>query len=281
MTLTDIWADLGYKVPHVLTGAQEAVLARNPQYRAKMSRGGKCVVCKGEGRHVWDGVEMECPDDDYGHAATRLNHWYWVHNIPLQYQQLDWRDFPTDTAAKGAAKGYVDGWLGNAEEETFAGRGMNITSKIQGTGKTWIATAVQKELTKHGYDTWFIRFLTVVGLYQEEDRAKKKFLEGKIKNAAVLFVDEVKPGRSDDQIALYAEKLEELIRPRDDENLTTFLTTNMNRAQLEQAYDRTFNVLAAKNDWVSLEGEMNARVEFMLWEKQAEASANGWRRPIT
>jgi hypothetical protein len=94
-------------------------------------------------------------------------------------------------------------------------------------------------------------------------------------------LDEVRPGASAAQASLYAEKLEQVIRPREAANLATVMTTNLDRRELEQTFGRTFNALAAKNEWISLEGEANARIESDLWRLQAEAAVNGERPPVT
>jgi hypothetical protein len=277
--LVDLWAERGYSVPHTLTAGQIAVLEANPQYRRYRKDG--CVVCRGTGEHRWDGETLPCPDDGFGHAAERLSHWYWVHNIPLQYQLLDWREWPSHTAVKRAAKEDAEAWLEAVDGMEFYGIGLTVHSRRQGTGKTWLATAMQKELAKHGHDTWFVRFHEVVSLYAEENPARKRLLASKIKGASILVLDEVKQGASAAQQALYAEKLEELIRPRESDNLATILTTNLTREELEGAYGRVFSLLAAKNEWISLEGEDDARIGTDLWRQQAEAAVNGERPPIS
>ena len=279
--LRDLWAERGYRVPHTLTPSQEAVLESNTQYRKSRRDDGGCVVCEGQGEHYWLGERLECPDDSFGHPAQRLAEWYWVHNIPLQYQLLDWRDWPTDTGVKLQAKAIAEAYLDSYKGLSFYGQGLNIYSKTQGTGKTWVATAIQKDLTKSGVDTWFVRFLDVVSLYDWEDKAKKALYTDRIKGASFLVLDEVQPGWTPKQASLYREKLEELIRPRESDNLVTVLTTNMTRDELEDEFGRVFSLLSGKNEWISLEGAEDARISSDLWRKQAEAGENNERPPIT
>jgi len=276
--LHDHWDELGYSVPHTLTTAQAAILESNSQYRAL--RKGGCVVCEGNGFHYWRGERLECPDDSFGHPAQRLAEWYWVHNVPLQYQLLDFAEWPTDTETKRQAKEMAESYLESIDGFAFYGQGLNIYSQTQGTGKTWLATAIQKELTKRGYDTWFVRFSDVVSLYEWEDKDKKRLYTDKVKTSPILVLDEVQPGWTPRQAMLFREKLEELIRPRESDNLVTILTTNMTRGDLADEYGRVFSLLSGKNEWISLEGETDARISTDLWRMQAEAAENNERPPI-
>jgi DNA replication protein DnaC len=277
----DILAERGYKVPRHLDDSQLAVLEANPEYRAHS--GGKCPVCEGEGSFLAppDGERLECPDDDFGHVATRLMRLYWLNNIPFQYQILDWTKWPMDNERKRAAKEVADGFIQSIDGALFYGMGLNIQSKTLGTGKTWLATSIQKELAKLGYTTWFLQFKEAVGLYQEGDKARKRLLEDKIRGVQVLVIDEVRPGdASDGQAGLYANKLEDLVRGRTNGNLVNIITTNLDEAQLEKKYDRVYSLLSSKATMIDLEGE-DARITTDLWGEQMTAALNGWRSPVT
>jgi len=276
--LTDLWFDKGFRVPLYLTAEQDAILRANAQYTHFKRLG--CPVCRGAGSHVWRGEVLPCPDDSFGHAAERLINWYWVHNIPFQYQRLDFAEWPTDaTDTKLNAWEDAQGYLAAFDDLQLDGAGVTIFSPELGTGKTWLATAIQKELAKRGVDTWFMPFNEVVSLYQEEDRWTKRMLRGRIQGSAVLVLDEVKLGGSADQRRLYREKLEELIRPRTDANLATIVTTNLTDEELEEHYGRVFSLLSRVNELISLEGEPDAR-EGLLDEIKRRARL-GERPPIT
>lgn len=276
----DLLADRGYKVPRHLDDAQLAILEANPEYRAHS--GGKCPVCEGRGWHLAppDGERMECPDDDFGHVATRLMRLYWVNNIPFQYQILDWTKWPTDNERKRLAKEVAEGFIQSVKGALFYGMGLNIQSKTLGTGKTWLATSIQKELAKLGYTTWFLQFKEAASLYEESDKARKRLWEDRIRDAQILVIDEVRPGGSEAQGSFYANKLEDLVRGRTNGNLVNIITTNLDEAQLADKYDRVFSLLSSKTMMIDLEGE-DARITTNLWEEQMTAALNEWTAPIT
>lgn len=275
----DYLASLGYKIPKWLDDDQLAILADNGEWRSK-SPDGKCPVCRGAGSYRHLGEERECPDDSYGHPMLRLAKWYWVCNVPWEYQLLNYADWPVHTARKSAAKSAIDDYLENFEALSYLGKGITFWSPGLGTGKTWAATAILKALARRGVQGWFAPFMEVKSYFEISDSKKRDALQDLVRYAPVLVLDEVKPPWSAASKEFFADKLENLIRPRTNAHLPTILTTNLTEDELEQYYDRTFSLLSAKNEMVSLEGEEDFRANQAHWLEEEEAAMNGERRPV-
>lgn len=277
--LNDWYGSLGYKVPKYFTDEQVEILERNPEYQVR--KNDPCLVCADTGSFVYNGDTFECWDDAYGHVVTRLIRLYWLHNIKLQYQQLDWNEWPTDTDFRKEAKETVDTYVKNFSRFSTTGVGLTFFSKGLGTGKTWAATATLKRLIKEqGVDGWFAPFYEVKSYYEIPDPKYRAFLISRVQTAPLLVLDEVKKPDTSAQRKFYADKLEELIRPRSDANFATIITTNMEPEEMEEIYPRVFSLVSAKNIVVELNGQ-DARVGEWVWRRNTEAGLNGESLPIT
>lgn len=256
--------------------AELALIEQNPKYD------GKCPVCSSEyepGTFVYKGVEHVCPSDNYGHVALRLAKLYWLHNIPLEYQQLVWEEWPEETKNLEAYE-QVNQYLELYDRYAINGVGMTFYSKGLGTGKTWAATAILKELVKRGIDGWFAPFYEVAGYYEIVDDLEREHKIKRVQNASVLVLDEIRKPISKRQGDLLAEKLENLIRPRSAMNLPTIITTNLTPEEIEDLYPRAFSLIWAKNNTIEMTGA-DARLGNKVWARVQESVANGESLPIT
>jgi DNA replication protein DnaC len=274
--LIDYWKDKGWHVPRYFSDDQLDILEQNPEYRSMKTA---CVVCDGAGTYKYLGEKYVCPDDAYGHAIMRLVKLYWLHNIPLQYQQLSWDEWPVYTDSYIEAKETIDNYISNFSYYRMNGVGLTIHSVGLGTGKTWAATYVLKQLVKMGYDGWFVPFAEVKNYFEIEDYHKREFLIGRVRESSILVLDEVQKPWSEPSKRFYADRLEELIRPRTNSNLPTIITTNMTMEELEDIYPRVFSLLMMKNIQIELSGS-DARINDSVWRRQVETSMNGERLPI-
>lgn len=256
--------------------AELAIIERNPEYKAK---GQKCPVCLDEGRFAYMGQEYECPDDDYGHVALRLAKLYWLHNVPMQYQQLVWDEWPEQTGRMDIYEGLND-YVENFERFSMNGVGVTLFSQGLGTGKTWAATGTLKRLVKQGYDGWFAPFYEVAGYFEINDPDERAFKIKRVQEAGVLVLDEIRRPISERQRVLLAEKLENLIRPRAASNLPTIITTNLTPEQIEDLYPRAFSLIFGSNLPLELDGA-DARLANKVWKRQVETAASGEALPIT
>lgn len=265
-----------------LNDAELSELQRNPQYQVWKKQGGKCPVCHGNGQESGtfrlEGEEYECPQDDYGHVAIQKAKLYWLHNIPNDYQILP--PFPTNTEERAETKATLDAYIENFEWYQGTGAGITLYSKMTGTGKTWAATYVLKELVKKGYDGWFAPFYDVRSYFQIDDPDERKFKTHKVRDSGVLVLDEVIKPTSTKMRDFFGDQLESLVRPRGDASFPTIVTTNMTPAELEQDYPRVFSLLMAKNWFIEMTGQ-DARLTEELVIRNLEVPANQESWPIT
>ena len=256
--------------------AELALIGRNPGFQRA---GQKCPVCLGEGRFSYKGVEYECPDDDYGHVTLRKAKLYWLHNIPLEYQQLLWEEWVEETGDRETFE-QVNLYIDSYERYALNGVGMTFYSKGLGTGKTWAATATLKQLVKKGEDGWFAPFYEVAGYYEIVDPEERAYKIRRVQEAGVLVLDEIRRPISEKQKNLLGEKLENLIRPRAANNLPTIITTNLTPNEIEDLYPRAFSLIYAKNIEFELSGT-DARLTNKVTKRLIESVANGEALPIT
>lgn len=240
-----------------------------------IQRGHECPVCFGDGKYVYRGETFECPDDEYGHVMLRRAKEYWLHFIPLQYQRLIWDEFPHPRA-----KLDIEAYIENFKRLRMTGMGWTIYGKEMGTGKTWAACHILKELTKQGYDTHFASFMHVKGYYEMDNAAEREFSIRRVRQAEVLALDEWKAPISGAQRDFFEDKMEELLRERTYMNFPTIVTSNMTLDEMEQWYPRCFSLLAGQNEPLPLSGE-DARKSGILFESNQALAIKGEGRPIT
>jgi hypothetical protein len=144
-----------------------------------------------------------------------------------------------------------------------------------GTGKTFAATHIGKELIKQGQSVYFIPFVEMTAAF---DRHDSDYIASRIRESGFVILDEIIPPISEAQRSFFAVQLEALIRHRTNNNLPTIMTTNMSQEKLNEAYPRTYSLLSAKQIRQEVAG--NDRRE-LIGIKEMEIIANGETRPIT
>src|SRR4051812_43451468 len=91
-----------------LSDSQLVELEKNPQYRRF---NGKCPVCRDTGEFTYEGIRHECPHDNWGrHEMHESFKKFCLANIPLEFQQLDWDEYPNKEV-----KDKIDQYLKNFE----------------------------------------------------------------------------------------------------------------------------------------------------------------------
>jgi DNA replication protein DnaC len=275
--VVDYWEekDSGYKVPRFFTEQQISQLRSDANYRIATANGKICPVCDNQRRFEYQGVEYECPDDDFGHPTTRLSSLYFLANIPLEYQQLVWSEWPVEPAERLVAKEDVESYIADFDLYRQIGVGATFWSQTTGTGKTWMATRILKELVKRGYDGWFIPFKDIRSYYQKDD---VDFFVKRMTEAQILVLDDVLEPWTEKAAAFYGDKLEDLIRPRTTANLPTIMTTNLSPDKLEEFFPRVFSLVSAKNLAINMCGP-DVRLG-RLFMNRLSVLKNGERFPI-
>jgi DNA replication protein DnaC len=219
------------------------------------------------GTYRYMGEEHKCDCD----AQMALRARYLVANIGEQYQRLSWDEWNGCEDTKTVVDTYLNGW----EQFFKQGIGIEFYSSALGTGKTFAATHIGKQLIKQNQSVYFIPFIEMAAAF---DRHDSDYIANRIRESGFVILDEVIPPISEAQRAFFGVQLEALIRHRTNNNLPTIMTTNMDQETLHAAYPRTYSLLSAKQIRQEVKGT-DRRESIGLQEM--EIIANGETRPIT
>jgi DNA replication protein DnaC len=222
------------------------------------------------GTYLLDGVEYPCDCQ----AQIELRKHYYLANIGDQYQRLSWDEFYGSADAKDAVNLYLDAW----DSAKLNGMGLEFNSPQLGTGKTFCATYVGRELIKRREKVYFMPFLEVIGLLSR-GLDYRNSQEDRLRDTTVLILDEVVPAISTAQRQLFGTKFEELIRHRTNYNRPTIMTTNLRPKQLREEYPRSYSLLEAKQIRVEMSGDDARQGDRGL--RNIELLKNGEVEPIT
>jgi DNA replication protein DnaC len=219
------------------------------------------------GTYRYRGEQYDCNCD----IQRALHKAYLAANIGDQYQRLNWNDYDGPAEVRNAVSLYLSKW------PTARVNGMGITFKgTQGSGKTFAATYIAKELIKRGVDVYFVPFVEVISAYKRQNADE---FEEKLKQTGLLVLDELIPPEPGPQAVLFSRRYEELIRHRTNFNLPTIVTTNLNEEELQKHYPRTYSVLAAKQIPVDVKNDDARRGKIAI--ENIELLENEEVRPIT
>jgi DNA replication protein DnaC len=230
------------------------------------------------GIYVWpdstyklDGESFPCKCEE----QINLQRHYLLANLPKDYWTLSAADFFGDKDALAQAMSYLEKW----DNMSRHGIGIQFYSPTMGTGKTMLATLIGKDLVQRGESVYFIPFRDTVRVYEMPYEERKEMVT-RLRQTPVLVLDEVGLTLSDAQRAFFATELEDLIRFRTSGNSVTIVTTNLTPKELDEQYPRTFSLLAATTQLVSVSGEDVRRageIDFL----NMELALNGEAKPIS
>ena len=162
-----------------------------------------CPVCNGTG---WENIEQDasdlygpggkvnavrpCTACNGGHAqkvSDALNR----AEIPndKSYSNFDWSIYPGEDLTR--QKAIIDGFLKHFEDMKFAGLGLYITSKMKGSGKTFLAESIAAELIKRfAVSTRFVRSSDLLDICESKHDDNQDPLDDII-NCRVLILDDL------------------------------------------------------------------------------------------
>lgn len=260
----------------------------------------RCVTCSGRRTFLWrdpaggpDPVEYDCPcAEQYLAFKYLLNS-----GIPLTYQRLGWADYTylTESAMAEAAS-----YLQNREAFVNAGFGM-VLHGSRGTGKTLLANLLLKEFSADGITCYSTTFADMVDDFATGwgDKSHEAWFKRTVRNARVLYIDDVgreyskdrfaDATKSDEQVrtAALADNrpgsiketlLEATIRYRTANCLPTFVSTNFTPEQVSNGYGgHTMSLLSEKAVFVNVTGA-DRRGE--MRQRESDLIVKGMTRPI-
>jgi DNA replication protein DnaC len=203
-----------------------------PQYT------GECPTCEGEKTYTTDGVTYEC--DCKG--QLELQRRYFAANIGSLYHIIHFDDF---FDPEGDLADTVRDYIDNFADNLYYGRGITFDGPL-GTGKSFGAAVVLKELIKKGYNGYFITFddlLNVQSRGWDDPESNKEFYT--IRDAEILVIDELFDAlEGTRKKELLSDTLERIIRYRVGNRMPTIITTNLKPDQEARAYPRVASLLA-------------------------------------
>jgi DNA replication protein DnaC len=188
-----------------------------------------CPTCDKRGTYHWRGGVHDC-DCEY---QLQLHKWYLASGIGTTYQRLDWDDYAGPTKVLDGVVKYLD------RRADFLRQGMGLYFLGPfGTGKTMLANLVLKELIKDGLTCWATTFSQTVEMFTAgwSDKADQKYFQAKFINSEVLLLDDVGKELRGTRINLAETTFDAILRQRVQAGRTTFITTNMNPAEIEDGY---------------------------------------------
>lgn len=255
-------------MPLYLSPKQTEVLEHVPAYRVRRN---VCPTCLNTNKYVYNGEELECSDDAFGHPQLRLYKLYLTANIPYQYHTLEWEKYPHKDDKKS-----IEQYIDNFQSLRFNGTGLSFHGS-RGTGKTWAAAHILKNLVRQGFDGWFVDFREIRGWNGSMDQEDIMWNMNRIRECEVLVLDEIVEPFSEGSRGVYEDILENIVRHRTNHNLPILYTTNMSEDDMGKAYPRVNSLLSAKQYVYNIDGQ-DKRIE--AWKDNEELILNGERRPV-
>lgn len=208
-------------------------------------RNGPCPTCRDTGTYCWGGVDQICNC----RLQRQLAKHYSMSGIGVKYQRLDWSDFAGDESALDQISDYI------LKHDQMLRRGMGLLlSGPLGTGKTFLATMVLKELIKRGYNCWATTFANTIEAFTATwgNQEEKQWFAKRFMYSQVLLLDDLgrdlRTGNN-----LPQSTFDSILRTRVQEGRTTLITTNMSMRELETGYGSAV---------LSLLKEVSLRIEF-------------------
>lgn len=242
----------------------------------------KCPTCRSVpdkdgyreyGQYCLDGKIHDCDCEE----QLALRRHYTLAGIGRQYQELDWSTYDGPQEILDTIGDYID----NFENYRDYGMGLEFHSPMIGTGKSFAATHILKEVIKQGYTGMIIDFQRLVDIMGNPKKGEEiEDLAKKMESVTLLVIDDILPPKSGAQKSFFQDKLEIIVRYRTDWNLPCIITTNMMPNDLKNHYPRIYSLLSAKQlDKVYMPGDDNRATKVFL--QNVSRPRKGERSPIT
>lgn len=239
-----------------------------------------CITCGGAKTFRWytdisraEVGDYSCPCGD----QYVLSRWLWHSGILLKYQRLSWGDFERldDRVARQAME-YLDA----LPQMVSAGLGLTITGP-RGNGKTLLAYLILKEAIARGSEVYATSFTQMIDTFADgwRDRASAQWFNQRLRDVEILFIDDLGRERNKGSGSVGDNMLETVIRHRVGCQMPTIITSNIDSAQIGEAYGgHTDSLLSEASVPMSLGG---TDVRGSMLERQQQEIRDGLSRPVT
>jgi DNA replication protein DnaC len=228
----------------------------------KWPRPSACQTCRGTGEFLWydaagDEAVFDCNCED----QWMLHRFLLNAGIPIKYQQLGWADFK----GHDDDRRFIEEWLTHADYNIRAGRGLFLQGG-KGSGKTLLATLLMRKLmVEHTHHCFFTEFYAMVDMLSDtwgNNQDARRDWNVRVRNTVVLVIDGLGNERTyrkfdkDKEVwTTYASNpavpfaLESILRHRQNNGLTTIITTDMKMADIIERYgEKTWSVIEETMD---------------------------------
>ena len=189
---------------------------------------GDCPTCRGRGFYIHGLGEHEC---DCSMQLQLAKH-YGVAGIGRPYQRLDWSDWRGDQGVVEPVTEYL------LLHERMVDRGIGLLLHgPNGTGKTFVAMMVLKELVRRGYTCWSTTFSDTIESFTKTwgNPEEKQWFARKFMTSQVLLLDDLgREMRSSSNLAM--STFDSILRTRVSNGRPTLLTTNLGIKELGSGY---------------------------------------------
>ena len=176
-----------------------------------------CPQCLGKLFKKTTGGVIPCTSPNPSRICSLLNE----ADIPARYAHAELRNFSNRSGNCGRVLHKVTQWVSRYKE---LDRGLILSGPI-GVGKTFILTALAKNLIQNGVSVKFVDFFQLVGQIRagySDQKSDQTFLKPLI-NVDVLIIDELGKGRNTD---FELTVLDQLVMGRYNQNKIIVASTN-------------------------------------------------------
>lgn len=146
--------------------------------------------------------------------------------LPRVQQESKWSYYPDNALYKKALLEYID----NLEEYRKKGMGLILYGST-GKGKTCAAVLLAMEIIRRDGHPLFERYSEIARIEMD---AEDELRRSKLRDAAFLIIDDFGAGPGKEATAAMVE---EILRSRQADRLTTIITTNMDKKEMLELFD--------------------------------------------
>lgn len=206
-----------------------------------------CPTCMTKGTYRWKGEDRQC---DCEMQLQLHKHYLWA-GIDIDYQRLTWEDFEGDPEVMSIVANYLDRY------EAYVGRGVGLILRGDvGTGKTFAATMLLKDLVRRGYDCYSVTFSSMIEMFTAAWRSdeERRYFQRRVVHSDVLLLDDLgKELRRKN--ALSESTFDDVLRRRVMAGRPTFITTNLTQREMSEGYGKAIlSLLKEKSIFYEVQG---------------------------
>lgn len=187
-----------------------------------------CPTCGLERHYLWRGEDRQCDCE----LQLQLHKHYLAAGIGVNYQRLSWDDYEGDESIRIMCDKYL------ARHQAYVGKGIGLLFYGEvGTGKTFGATMLLKDLIKIGYSCYSTTFASMIEMFTAGWKSKddQRYFQEKIVFSDVLLLDDL--GRElRTKNKLSESTFDDVLRRRVQDGRPTFITTNMSLVEMQEGY---------------------------------------------